>query len=143
MDQPAPPADDQLISAADIARIAGVTRAAVSNWRRRHPDFPAPAAGTRSSALFPLAAVRTWLEAQHKSQEQAEDVQLWDGLRSVYGDGIVRGMAAIAALLSDAEGGASSQGSEELDPRIADLARRTAASTSAADVVAALAARCS
>ncbi|WP_159026611.1 hypothetical protein [Streptomyces vietnamensis] len=29
-----------------IARQAGVGRAAVVNWRRRHDDFPQPAVGT-------------------------------------------------------------------------------------------------
>ncbi|MEV5604557.1 hypothetical protein AB0L33_24250 [Streptomyces sp. NPDC052299] len=31
---------------AEVARICGVRRAAVATWRRRHADFPAPAAGT-------------------------------------------------------------------------------------------------
>ena len=30
------------MTAAAIARLAGVGRAAVSNWRKRHPDFPQP-----------------------------------------------------------------------------------------------------
>ena len=34
--------EDATVTAADIARLAGVGRAAVSNWRRRHPDFPRP-----------------------------------------------------------------------------------------------------
>lgn len=37
------------MTAAEISRIAGVTRATVSNWRRRHDDFPAPSGGTTSS----------------------------------------------------------------------------------------------
>ena len=46
------------VTAAEISRIAGVTRATVSNWRRRHDDFPAPAGGTDSSPLYDLEAVR-------------------------------------------------------------------------------------
>ncbi len=34
------------VTAAGIARLAGVGRAAVSNWRRRHADFPKPVGGT-------------------------------------------------------------------------------------------------
>ncbi|MCE3034487.1 N-6 DNA methylase [Streptomyces sp. CMSTAAHL-2] len=49
------------VTAAEISRLAGVTRATVSNWRRRHMDFPSPAGGTDSSPLYDLAAVRTWL----------------------------------------------------------------------------------
>ncbi|MFG3259884.1 N-6 DNA methylase [Streptomyces sp. NPDC048172] len=49
------------VTAAEISRIAGVTRATVSNWRRRHEDFPAPTGGTESSPLYDLAAVQEWL----------------------------------------------------------------------------------
>ncbi|WUT00373.1 N-6 DNA methylase [Streptomyces sp. NBC_00708] len=49
------------VTAAEISRIAGVTRATVSNWRRRHDDFPAPSGGTDSSPLYDLLDVRTWL----------------------------------------------------------------------------------
>ena len=37
------------VSAADIARLAGVSRGTVSNWRRRHADFPAPRGGTEAN----------------------------------------------------------------------------------------------
>lgn len=52
------------VTAADISRLAGVTRATVSNWRRRHSDFPAPVAGSDVSPLYDLAAVRAWLESR-------------------------------------------------------------------------------
>ena len=42
------------VSASDIARIAGVRPSAVSNWRRRHGDFPGPIAGTEKSPRFRL-----------------------------------------------------------------------------------------
>ncbi|GLH99800.1 N-6 DNA methylase [Phytohabitans aurantiacus] len=58
---PSPPA---LVTAAEISRLAGVTRATVSNWRRRHLDFPAPAGGTDSSPAYDLDAVRAWLDAR-------------------------------------------------------------------------------
>ena len=53
-----------LVTAADISRLAGVTRATVSNWRRRHPDFPAPVGGTDTSPAYDLDAVRAWLSAR-------------------------------------------------------------------------------
>ncbi|MFF9686546.1 N-6 DNA methylase [Streptomyces sp. NPDC014623] len=56
-----PPAQ---VTAAEISRIAGVTRATVSNWRRRHDDFPAPSGGTDSSPLYDLVDVRKWLGAR-------------------------------------------------------------------------------
>ncbi|MFE6698414.1 N-6 DNA methylase [Streptomyces sp. NPDC057718] len=49
------------VTAAEISRIAGVTRATVSNWRRRHDDFPTPTGGNESSPLYDLPAVRDWL----------------------------------------------------------------------------------
>ncbi|WP_225077832.1 N-6 DNA methylase [Streptomyces sp. CoT10] len=52
------------VTAAEISRIAGVTRATVSNWRRRYDDFPAPSGGTESSPLYNLEAVRAWLASR-------------------------------------------------------------------------------
>lgn len=51
------------LTAADIARIAGVGRAAVSNWRRRHADFPRPVGGPATSPVFALDEVERWLAA--------------------------------------------------------------------------------
>lgn len=52
------------VTAAEISRLAGVTRATVSNWRRRHADFPAPTGGTDASPTYDLDAVRAWLGAR-------------------------------------------------------------------------------
>ncbi|OKK04993.1 N-6 DNA methylase [Streptomyces sp. CB03234] len=52
------------MTAAEISRIAGVTRATVSNWRRRHDDFPSPSGGTESSPLYDLEAVQAWLASR-------------------------------------------------------------------------------
>ena len=52
------------VTAAEISRLAGVTRATVSNWRRRHADFPAPTGGTEASPAYELAAVQAWLAAR-------------------------------------------------------------------------------
>lgn len=51
-----------LVRAADIAAIANVSRAAVTQWRKRHKDFPAPkeAAGS-DSPLFDRTEVEQWL----------------------------------------------------------------------------------
>ncbi|MFD9290046.1 N-6 DNA methylase [Streptomyces sp. NPDC060030] len=58
---PQPPAQ---VTAAEISRIAGVTRATVSNWRRRHDDFPAQSGGTDASPLYDLVDVQKWLGAR-------------------------------------------------------------------------------
>ena len=52
-----PELPDTEVTLAEIARIAGVGRAAVSNWRRRHSTFPSRVSGTDSSPLFSLSAV--------------------------------------------------------------------------------------
>ncbi|MFE3288297.1 hypothetical protein ACFXJJ_35060, partial [Streptomyces sp. NPDC059233] len=45
---------------------AGLGRAAVACWRRRHADFPAPAGGTDVHPQFDQAAVVAWLLAHDK-----------------------------------------------------------------------------
>ncbi|MFD0856353.1 helix-turn-helix transcriptional regulator, partial [Actinomadura adrarensis] len=69
------------MTAADIARLAGVGRAAVSNWRRRHEDFPEPVGGTATSPSFSLREIRAWLEAQGKLKREAAGEDLWQELR--------------------------------------------------------------
>ncbi|WP_280508086.1 N-6 DNA methylase [Nocardia flavorosea] len=55
------PESGSTVSAAELSRLAGVTRATVSNWRRRHSDFPKPVGGSEARPQFELAAVRAWL----------------------------------------------------------------------------------
>lgn len=48
----------------EVARLTRVSRPAVSNWRRRYPDFPGPSTVGRSAQpMFAAAAVHAWLEA--------------------------------------------------------------------------------
>ncbi|MGW7088767.1 N-6 DNA methylase [Streptomyces sp. NPDC054871] len=68
------------VTAAGIARLAGVGRAAVSNWRRRHPDFPKPVGGTETSPSFALAEVEEWLRAQGKLGEVPLKERVWQHL---------------------------------------------------------------
>ncbi|MEU6947353.1 N-6 DNA methylase [Streptomyces sp. NPDC046316] len=65
------------VTAAGIARLAGVGRAAVSNWRRRHADFPRPVGGTETSPSFALADVERWLRAQGKLAEVPLRERVW------------------------------------------------------------------
>ncbi|MFC1436947.1 N-6 DNA methylase [Streptacidiphilus sp. N1-10] len=88
-----------VVTAAEIARFAGVTRAAVSNWRRRYPDFPRPTAGTGTSPLFDLAEVRQWLDRQGKGQEPSGEVDLWRELRAQYGDDLTAALRGVGARL--------------------------------------------
>ncbi|MCW7943290.1 restriction endonuclease subunit M [Streptomyces hygroscopicus] len=65
------------VTAAGIARLAGVGRAAVSNWRRRHADFPKPVGGTETSPSFALAEVEDWLRRQGKLAEVPLRERVW------------------------------------------------------------------
>ncbi|MDG4864310.1 SAM-dependent methyltransferase, partial [Streptomyces sp. T-3] len=68
------------VTAAGIARLAGVGRAAVSNWRRRHADFPKPVGGTETSPSFALADVEDWLRGQGKLAEVPLRERVWQQL---------------------------------------------------------------
>ncbi|MBH1936942.1 N-6 DNA methylase [Streptomyces sp. AV19] len=66
-----------MLSLAGIARLAGVGRAAVSNWRRRHSDFPEPVGGTDASPMFSLTDTESWLLRHSKIDESSGG---WDRL---------------------------------------------------------------
>jgi type I restriction enzyme M protein len=56
-----------VVSRSDIARLAGVRRPAVTNWQRRHPDFPAAVAagaGSSEQEVFRAAEVLEWLSGR-------------------------------------------------------------------------------
>ncbi|MDI3420612.1 N-6 DNA methylase [Streptomyces luteolus] len=65
------------VSLAEISRIAGVGRAAVSNWRRRHDSFPSRIGGTDVSPQFSLAQVEQWLRENGKLKDVAGRELLW------------------------------------------------------------------
>lgn len=52
--------DDHLISLVEVAALAGVTRSAVSNWRKRH-DFPQPAMTAGRTVWVVRAEAEVWL----------------------------------------------------------------------------------
>jgi len=73
------------LSAADIARIARVRPSAVSNWRRRHDDFPKPVSGTDKNPRFDLGQVESWLRHQGKTAEIPATERVWQAFDSVRG----------------------------------------------------------
>ncbi|MFI7382323.1 N-6 DNA methylase [Streptomyces sp. NPDC049813] len=130
------PATGPLVTGSEIARIAGVTRAAVSNWRRRYEDFPAPSGGAASSPLFALAEVQAWLEKQRKGQDVSVEVQVWQELRAAYGEDMVAGLADVAELLSKGHGRRPS--GLRLPREVAERVRTLAETDRPVDVVNAL-----
>jgi len=77
---------DATVNAGDIARLADVGRAAVSNWRRRYEDFPRPVGGTASSPLFSLPEVEEWLRRNGKLRAVSLGDRIWQRLRASAGD---------------------------------------------------------
>ncbi|MFE9222764.1 hypothetical protein ACFYN3_41630 [Streptomyces lavendulae] len=59
---PVPAGADDVVPLPVVAVMAGVGRATVTAWRRRHPDFPVPAVGSPSAVpVFDRGAVGRWL----------------------------------------------------------------------------------
>ncbi|MCX5377954.1 N-6 DNA methylase [Streptomyces sp. NBC_00091] len=87
------------VTAAEIARLAGVGRAAVSNWRRRHPDFPKPVGGTETSPSFALPEVEDWLRAQGKLAEVPLRERVWQQITAHPGGAVAALVEAGAVLL--------------------------------------------
>lgn len=72
--------EENLLSAADVARLAGVGRAAVSNWRRRYPDFPEPAPSAGTAPAFRRDEIDGWLREQGKLDGKSDLKVLWRAL---------------------------------------------------------------
>jgi SAM-dependent methyltransferase len=109
-------AEETLVAAADIARMAGVGRSAVSNWRRRYAGFPKPVAGTAASPLFALAEVEAWLRGNGKLLEVPLAERAWQELRARAGDDL-----RLASTLADA-GELLVSGEAAEPPAVAELA---------------------
>ncbi|MCP2342024.1 N-6 DNA methylase [Actinomadura rupiterrae] len=69
------------MTAAEISRLAKVTRATVSNWRRRHPSFPAPSGGNETSPTYDRAEVEAWLRDRGQLPEPSPDDKLRNTIR--------------------------------------------------------------
>ncbi|WP_246364391.1 N-6 DNA methylase [Nonomuraea rhodomycinica] len=104
---------DPTVNAGDIARLAGVGRAAVSNWRRRHDDFPRPVGGTANQPLFSLRQVEAWLRRYGKSYQVSLGDRVWQRLKAA-------GDLRLGDLVAEA-GEFLSTGSAELEPELAGL----------------------
>lgn len=81
------------MTAAAIARLAGVGRAAVSNWRRRYPEFPKPVGGTSASPTFSRAEVLEWLTATGKADQLATAGTTSTSVQRIAGDAPAQGRA--------------------------------------------------
>ncbi|MEU0564277.1 N-6 DNA methylase [Nonomuraea sp. NPDC005983] len=110
---------DPTVNAGDIARLAGVGRAAVSNWRRRHDDFPQPTGGTANQPLFSLRQVEAWLRRYGKSYQVSLGDRVWQRLKAA-------GDLRLGELVAQA-GTLLATGESPLEPELADLVSELAA----------------
>lgn len=92
--------DSVEVSSADIARIAGVKPTAVSNWRRRHDDFPTPVGGTDRSPRFDLAQVEEWLSTHRRVATIDPDQRLWQVLDSLRASTTVEELLGLIGALA-------------------------------------------
>lgn len=75
---------DALLSPSDIADFAGVSRPVVSNWRKRHADFPPAVAGSEAKPLFARDAVIAWLHRRgHKIEDGGAGGRVWSALNAI------------------------------------------------------------
>ncbi|MEV8451706.1 N-6 DNA methylase [Streptomyces sp. NPDC052095] len=89
---------------AEIARLAGVGRAAVSNWRRRHDTFPPRIGGTDTSPHFSLTDIERWLRDIGKLGRTTSREWLWPRFEAL-GDRDETGLAiaTVGRLLARGE----------------------------------------
>jgi SAM-dependent methyltransferase len=97
--------DAGVLSAEEIARVAGVARGTVSDWRRRHADFPAPVSGAGRGPVFNRAEVEAWLAGAGR-WELAPNARLWREVNhAARGTSLGRVVAAVAAAVTRHAGG--------------------------------------
>ncbi len=109
-------------------------RTVVSNWRRRHSDFPAAIAGTDANPLFARDEVVGWLSGRgHEIRETSAGGWLWEAANSIRGVAsldAVRALIPALACVKSRSGGSSSDGAWRsiLDARPPELRERIAMS---------------
>lgn len=80
----------RLVSAADVARLAGIGAAAVSNWRRRHSTFPEPRR-VGGLEMFAFNEIAEWLGARRIPRN---GLQSDEDPGTTYGDRFMRNSGA-------------------------------------------------
>lgn len=89
------------VTLADIADMADVGRSAVSNWRKRHEDFPAPVGSSPRGPLFDLSQVEDWLRARDQLRHRLDpDRHIWRSIERYSGNASAEvWISALGALL--------------------------------------------
>jgi SAM-dependent methyltransferase len=120
------PAEQVEVNAQDVSRMSGVTKGAVSNWRRRFSDFPQPVGGTPASPTFALREVEAWLRSHGKAVVATEEVELWHHLRTVGGGDVTSGLAIVSKQLAapDATGAVADKAAELIKSLVSERGAR-------------------
>lgn len=64
----------ELVGTTEIAKIAGVKIAAVSNWKRRYDSFPEPIAILALGEVYLKSDIMTWLKMMGKYTELTYEI---------------------------------------------------------------------
>ena len=76
--------NNDLMSLSDVARLAGVNKSAVTNWKERHADFPKPVPTSERGIFFKRTAILVWLEANRPGSFRLEQ-WLWEAACQIRG----------------------------------------------------------
>ena len=92
--------DEGVLTTDEIARVAGVARGTVSEWRRRHAGFPASVGGTGRGPVFNGAEVEAWLAGAGR-WELVPGGRLWREVNhAARGTSLGQIVAAVAAAVT-------------------------------------------
>ncbi|MPZ81643.1 MAG: N-6 DNA methylase [Actinophytocola sp.] len=103
--------DRTVVTMTDIAELARVRRPTVSNWRRRHDNFPKPAKDNGSAPLFDAEKIARWLDSRPVDDDHTYGQVFRDSLRvramvrlsgAIGGDDILRLSVALVSLRAHA-----------------------------------------
>lgn len=75
---------DELMNFTDVARLAGVNKSAVTNWRDRYSDFPKPVPTSERGIFFKRQAILVWLEVNRPDSFRLEQ-WLWEAACQIRG----------------------------------------------------------